>query len=145
MQIVPMTAAHIAALATLEKLCFAQPWSQAALEEELTNPTAAFRVAVDGSGQVLGYAGLHCVADEGFIANVAVFPGARRQGVARGLLDALAVLGRQRGLYRLTLEVRPSNAAAVALYEGAGFVRDGIRPRFYRLPDEDAAIYSLYL
>ena len=50
----------------------------------------------------------------------------------------------EHGLSRLTLEVRVSNTPAIALYEGAGFVRDGVRPGFYREPREDAAIYSKY-
>ena len=144
MRVVPMAQEHIPALVALESACFAVPWSAAALAEELENPHAAFQVAVDETGRVLGYVGLYCVADEGQIANVAVAPAARRQGVARALLAALARLARERGLSRLTLEVRVSNAPAVALYEGAGFVRDGVRPGFYRQPREDAAIYSRY-
>ena len=145
MQIVPMQADHIPALAQLERACFAAPWSEAALAEELDSPHAVFRVAVDDAGGVLGYVGMHHLVDEGFIANVAVSPSARRQGVARALLADLAAYGAAHSLYRITLEVRVSNAPAIALYEGAGYVRDGVRPGFYRDPTEDAAIYSLYL
>ena len=87
---------------------------------------------------------MHKVADEGYLANVAVDPAARRQGVARRLLAALTDYGKTHALYRLTLEVRVSNAAAIALYEGDGWVRDGVRPAFYSHPTEDAAIYSKY-
>lgn len=138
-----MTADHIPALAALEAACFSDPWSAAALAEELTNPAAVFLVAVDAE-RVLGYVGMHHVADEGYIANVAVDPAARRQGVARCLLAALTDYGRAHNLYRLTLEVRVSNAPAIALYEGDGWVRDGVRPAFYSHPTEDAAIYSKY-
>lgn len=143
MQVVPMTAAHIAALAQLERVCFAAPWTEAGLAEELDNPHAVFRVAVEGDA-VLGYVGMHHLVDEGFITNVAVSPDARRRGVAKALLADLAAYGAAHSLYRITLEVRVSNAAAIALYEGAGYVRDGVRPGFYRDPTEDAAIYSLY-
>ena len=143
MQIIPMTAAHIAALAALERACFSDPWSEAGLSEELDNPHAVFRVAVEGD-TVLGYVGMHHLLDEGFITNVAVSPDARRRGVARTLLADLAAYGTAHGLYRITLEVRVSNAPAIALYEGAGYVRDGVRPKFYSHPTEDAAIYSLY-
>lgn len=142
--ITPMAAAHIAAIADIEKRCFSTPWSVAALTEELDNPHAVFYAATDGE-QVLGYAGMHHVGDEGYIDNVAVAPEARRQGVARALMSALEEYGRERSLYRLTLEVRASNAPAIALYEGAGYVSDGVRPKFYAKPTEDAVILSLYL
>ena len=143
MQIIPMTAAHIAPLAELEQTCFSAPWSADGLAEELANPHAVFRVAVEGDA-VLGYVGMHHLLDEGFITNVAVFPAARRRGVARALLADLTAYAAAHGLYRITLEVRVSNAPAITLYEGAGYVRDGVRPAFYRDPTEDAAIYSLY-
>ena len=143
MDVVPMTADHIDALAAIEAACFAAPWSREALAEELDNPHAAFHVAVAGD-RVLGYVGMHHLLDEGFIANVAVAPDARRQGVARCLLSALDEYGRKHALYRLTLEVRASNTPAIALYEGAGYVSDGVRPRFYTHPTEDAVIYSKY-
>ena len=143
MQIIPMTAAHVASLAQLEQTCFSTPWSAEGLAEELTNPHAVFRVAVEGDA-VLGYVGMHHLLDEGFITNVAVFPAARRRGVARALLADLAQYAAAHNLYRITLEVRVSNVAAITLYEGAGYVRDGVRPAFYRDPTEDAAIYSLY-
>ncbi len=143
LMISPMKAAHIPAVAALEAACFSTPWSAAALAEELANPRAVFFVATDGE-RLLGYAGFHHVGDEGYIDNVATAPEARRRGVARELLAAFDAYGRAHALYRLTLEVRVSNAAAIALYEGAGYVRDGVRPRFYTKPTEDAAIYSYY-
>ena len=143
MTILPMAQSHIDAIAALEQVCFSEPWSAAALAEELTNPLAVFRVAVEGES-VLGYVGMHHVLDEGFITNVAVSPDARRRGVARALLADLAAYGGAHSLYRITLEVRVSNAAARGLYESEGYKLDGIRPKFYSHPTEDAAIYSLY-
>lgn len=142
--ILPMTARHVAAIAALEAQCFSDPWSETAIAEELNHPYAVFYVATDGE-RVLGYAGMHHIGDEGYIDNVAVFPEARRQGVARSLMNTLERYGRENNLYRLTLEVRASNSAALALYEGAGYVRDGVRPSFYRKPIEDAIICSRYL
>ena len=86
-KIVPMNADHLEELEKLERLCFSRPWSRKMLAEELENQCAAFLVAQDGeTGQVIGYAGLLVVADEGYITNVAVFPEYRRQGVAAKLL-----------------------------------------------------------
>ena len=142
--IVPMTAAHIPALAEIENLSFAAPWSAQALGEELTNPSAVFLVAEAEDGTPVGYAGMHVAVDEGFFANVAVHPDYRKQGVADALITAFATYGKEHNFYRLALEVRVSNLAAIRLYEKHGFVKDGIRPRFYSAPDEDAAMYSLY-
>ena len=134
---------HIDAIAALEQTCFSDPWSAAALAEELDNPHAVFCVAVEGES-VLGYVGMHHLVDEGFITNVAVSPAARRRGVARALLAHLAAYGTAHSLYRITLEVRVGNTPARTLYESEGYRLDGIRPKFYSRPTEDAAIYSLY-
>lgn len=80
-KLVPMDRSHLAGVAELERLCFSTPWNEAMLEEELYNPTASFIVAEDPAGEVLGYAGLHVVLDEGYIDNVAVRPSCRKQGI----------------------------------------------------------------
>ena len=143
--IVPMAAEHIAALARLEAACFADPWSAAALAEEIDNPPARFLVATDLDGAVCGYVGCHFVADEGAVTNVAVDTACRRKKTASWLLAALAARARAEGVHRLMLEVRASNAGAIALYKRLGFQKDGIRPRFYQKPTEDAVLYSYNL
>lgn len=137
--IVPMAENHLPALAELESLCFADPWSESALREELGNPCARFLVALY-DGEIAGYLGCHHIAGEGFIANIAVFPAYRRRGIARALVQT----AQAKPLSRLTLEVRASNEAAIALYRSLGFVEDGVRPRFYSHPTEDAVLYSYY-
>lgn len=139
--IVPMDRSHLSQIAALEKECFSQPWSEAALEEELYNPQASFIVAEDGEGGVLGYAGLQVILDEGYIANIAVEPPARRHGVASALLDVFCRFG-QANLAFLTLEVRASNQAAIALYEKYGFREAGRRKNYYTAPKEDGIIMT---
>ena len=142
-QIVPMNADHLEELEKLEKICFSRPWSRKMLAEELENQCAAFLVAQDSiTGQVMGYAGLLVMADEGYITNVAVFPEYRRQGVAAKLISVFENFARGNKLAFLTLEVRPSNAAAIALYEGFGFREAGRRKDYYDLPKEDALILT---
>ena len=139
--IVPMDRSHISQIAALEKECFEQPWSEAALEEELYNPQASFIVAEDGEGGVLGYAGLHVVLDEGYIANVAVEEAARRHGVGSALMDVYCRFG-QAHLSFLTLEVRASNTSAIQLYLKHEFEEVGRRKNFYSNPKEDAIIMT---
>ena len=83
------------------------------------------------------------VLDEGYIGNVAVTPGHRRQGVGDALLAALTALGRERGLAFLTLEVRESNLPARRLYEKHGFRPAGCRRGYYSRPREDAILMTL--
>ena len=144
-KIVPMTADHLEELEKLERICFSRPWSRKMLAEELENQCAAFLVAEDSvSGRVLGYAGLMVVADEGYITNVAVFPEYRRQGIAAQILQVFLQFAEANRLAFLTLEVRPSNAAAIALYQGFGFEEVGRRKNYYDLPKEDALILTKY-
>lgn len=141
MQILPMQERHLDDLARLEQICFSQPWSRASLLEEIENPTAVFLVAEEDD-HILGYAGMHVVCREGYIDNIAVFPEARRKGVARQLINSLIERLREREGVFLTLEVRPSNAAAVSLYRSLGFQEAGRRPRFYTAPTEDALLMT---
>ena len=140
-QLVPMDRSHLAGVAALERLCFTTPWNEAMLEEELFNDTASFIVAQGENGEVLGYAGLHVILDEGYIDNVAVRPEYRRQGIADRLLDVFCRFG-EANLAFLTLEVRPSNTAAVALYEKHGFHEAGRRKNYYTDPVEDALLLT---
>lgn len=141
-QIVRMEKQHLPTLAGLERLCFSQPWSELAFEEELNNPIAYFIVAETETGEVAGYAGMQHVAGEGYIANIAVSPGMRRRGVASLLLSTFDEYARANKLSLLTLEVRASNQAAIAAYEKAEFKKVGLRPHFYSEPDEDALIMT---
>ncbi len=139
----PMTDQHLAAVFALEKACFSLPWSEDALREELYNPHARFVVALDGN-EVVGYMGCHLLFDEAAVTNIATSPARRREGIARTLLRHQAAALYAEGARRITLEVRVGNEAARNLYAQEGFVLDGVRPRFYEHPVEDAALYSLY-
>lgn len=144
-KIVPMAAEHLDRLEQLERMCFSRPWSKKMMAEELDNQCAAFLVAVEPETEkAVGYAGLLVVADEGYITNVAVDPSCRRQGVAAQLLQVFDNFAKGNHLAFLTLEVRPSNAAAIALYEGFGFREVGRRRNYYDLPKEDALILTKY-
>ena len=144
-RIVPMTADHLDEVAALERVCFPDPWSRNMLAEELSNDLAAFLVALDENGAVAGYAGLQVVLDEGYILNVAVRPDCRRQSVAGQLLQVFLDFARGNHLAFLTLEVRASNYAAIALYGSRGFRGAGRRKNYYEHPKEDAIIMTLDL
>ena len=141
-RIVPMTGDHLDEVAELERICFTTPWSRNMLVEELQNDCAAFLVALDDEDHVAGYAGLLVVLDEGYITNIAVAESCRRKGLGRAMLSALINHCRESGASFLTLEVRQSNAPAIALYESMGFLPEGRRKNFYRQPTEDAILMT---
>ena len=141
-RIVPMTADHLDAVAALERICFSDPWSRNLLAAELDNDLSAFLVALDGEGEVAGYAGLQVVLDEGTVTNIAVRPDCRRRGVASQLLQVFLNFAQGNRLAFLTLEVRASNYDAIALYGSRGFRSAGRRKNYYEHPREDAIIIT---
>ena len=96
-------------------------------------------------GAPVGFAWYEFVLDEGYIGDVAVMPGFRRRGVGRSLTEAMLADARERGLLTLALEVRESNAPALALYERCGFTEVGRRKNYYEKPREDALLMTAYL
>ena len=96
-------------------------------------------------GRTAGYVGCQTVLDEGYITNVAVSPDFRRQGIARALIAELTAKAGENKLAFVTLEVRESNAPAIALYTGAGFTPVGKRKNFYSNPTENAVLMTISL
>ena len=141
-RIAPMTAEHLDEVAALERVCFSDPWSRNLLSEALKNDLSAYLVALDDAGRVAGYAGLTVVLDEGSIDNIAVRPEYRRRGVAAQLLEVFLNFAQGNRLAFLTLEVRASNYAAIALYGSRGFRAVGRRKNYYEHPPEDALIMT---
>jgi len=139
MEIKNMTSAHIAQIAEMEKLCFSDPWSEKSIASELDNRLSLWLVALDGE-TVAGYIGSQSVLDAADVMNVAVHPDYRRQGIGEKLMLALTDTLREKGIKYLMLEVRQSNAPAIALYEKLGFTQVGLRPNYYRSPKESALI-----
>ena len=139
MRITEMKAQHVPQVAELEKLCFSAPWSEASIAHELTTDYSFWLVAED-DGIVAGYIGSQIAFPEADVMNVAVRPEYRRRGVGQILVEALCTHLRNIDCESLTLEVRVSNAPAIALYEKLGFAQVGRRPNYYRDPKEDALI-----
>ncbi len=145
-----LTEAHTTQVALLETLCFPQePWSQSALQvlcrAHGTGIVATDRLTPTDEPTVLAYVGMTYAADEGAITNVATHPDARRRGYGRLVVKALMEKAVALGLSAIYLEVRPSNAAAIALYEALGFQIIGKRKNFYRFPTEDGFVMKAEL
>ena len=143
-RIVDVSAEHIRQIEEIERDCFSRPWTAEQLKSQMSDAQHEFIAAVS-DGRVLGYVGLMYVLDEGYISNVAVHPDARRQGIGDTLIDALAAKAAELELAFLTLEVRESNAPAIALYAKHGFHPVGKRKNYYDAPKEDAVLMTCYL
>lgn len=142
MQIEPMTAAHLADILEVERGSFSHPWTEAMFLEELAGKFSVYRVAIE-NGRAVGYMGMWILADEGHITNIAVSLEFRRRGVASALLDSFIQLAADRSLQFMTLEVRASNAGAIALYKKKGFELVGRRKNYYDNA-EDALLMTKY-
>ena len=139
MTIVKMQECHVPLVAELETICFSSPWSENSVASELKNDLSLWLVAEE-DGRVAGYIGSQTVCGETDMMNVAVHPDFRRKGIGEALVCALIEELKKVGSHRLMLEVRVSNAPAIALYEKLGFSRMGLRKNYYRNPKEDAYI-----
>lgn len=139
MEIIQMSASHIADIVEMEKLYFSDPWSTSAFQYELNNRLSLWLVAVEND-RVVGYVGSQTVLGEADMMNLAVREEYRRQGVGEKLVEALVERLSQQDAHILLLEVRVSNAPAIALYEKLGFRQVGRRPNYYFKPKEDALI-----
>ncbi|MBE6546596.1 MAG: ribosomal-protein-alanine N-acetyltransferase [Ruminococcaceae bacterium] len=134
-----LTAADLSEVAELERLCFAEPWSEQSLA--LLCSEGGFGAVVTVDGRVVAYGGMTAVLDEGSVTNVATHPDFRRQGFGRMAVQTLLDEAAQKGLRRVFLEVRESNVAAQHLYQVMGFSPCGVRKNFYRRPTEHAVLY----
>lgn len=134
-----MTLADVDGVAAVEAATFPTPWSRDAFESEMKNVAARYLVA-EKDGQVIGYAGAWIIIDESHITNIAVLKEHRGQGIGRALTAGLMQYLSNLGAAYATLEVRKSNAVAQSLYVSLGFIKLGVRKRYYEDNGEDALI-----
>lgn len=143
MEIRDACAGDIERISEIERGCFCVPWTPEQLRTQL-GPGHVFLAAWE-NGELLGYAGLMYVLDEGYISNVAVAPESRRRGAGEALLRELGGRAGALGLAFLTLEVREGNGPARALYEKMGYKCVGRRKNYYENPREDAILMTLFI
>ena len=128
----------------LEQTCYSTPWSETTFRGLLRRNDCDLLVAM-ADAELLGYAVVWSVADQGELGNLATTPMRRRQGVGRKLLEAAIDAAERRGVRELFLEVRISNHVARALYDAYGFREVGRRRNYYAAPVEDALVLCKHL
>lgn len=134
-----MTAADVDGVAAVEAATFPTPWSRDAFASEMRNVAARYLVA-EKDGKIIGYAGAWIILDESHITNIAVLKEERGQGIGRALTAGLLQYLSNLGAAYATLEVRKSNEVAQNLYKSLGFIKLGVRKRYYEDNGEDAFI-----
>jgi ribosomal-protein-alanine N-acetyltransferase len=134
-------AADLAAVDVLQRQSFTNPWGAEAIRWELEHTDVARLYVLEApGGAIVAYCACWLVFDELHINSLAVEPARRRQGLARLLLKRVLGAMAEVGARSATLEVRTSNTAARALYEGLGFKVEGIRRNYYQEPKEDGLV-----
>ncbi len=133
----------------IEKCSFQCPWSRISFEGELSCrygfSFAVKSIETDGKEQIIGYAFMRRICEELHVLKIAVAPICRGRGVASWILNRSFTTAARRGASSAHLEVRASNAPAVALYDKLGFKVVGRRPNYYAYAKEDALMMSKLL
>lgn len=128
---------NLDALYALEQDCFSVPWTRGMLTAELTSPLSAAVYEYNGE-ELAAFAFGRVVADEAELFQIGTRSDLRGQGIAKRLLTRFHEEAQKRGAAVCFLEVRSRNAAAIALYENAGYERVSVRENYY--PDDDALV-----
>ena len=132
-------------LLELERASHSHPWSEGQLARELDTPYSVVLCAEEGtSARVDGFIVYWVIHDEMHVLDVVTAPEARRRGLGRTLMLEAMADGARRGAVRALLEVRRSNAPAIALYRALGYLHDTVRRGYYH-DGEDAVLMSIVL
>jgi ribosomal-protein-alanine N-acetyltransferase len=133
------------AMAQVHARAFDTPWPPSEIAA-LGVGLGGFSLAAEADGgELLGFILGRAMAGEAEVLTLAVDPAARRQGLGRALVEAMAAQAQARGARTVFLEVAADNAAAIGLYEAAGFSQVGLRRGYYRRADAapaDALVMS---
>ncbi|WP_163652070.1 ribosomal protein S18-alanine N-acetyltransferase [Listeria sp. PSOL-1] len=130
----------IAALVTIEALSFPTPWTEGAFRNELLFNEYAYYLLIEEDGEVVGYAGIWFILDEGHVTNIAIHPSFRGKKYGEYLLKELLRRAKEKGAMHVTLEVRTSNLIAQNLYRKFEFQNGALRKKYYSDNGEDALV-----
>lgn len=133
-----MTLADVPQVHAIEERTFATPWSYQSFVDEMTTNKCARYLVAEEDGRVIAYAGAWLIFEEGHITNIAVDEPYRGRGVGTEVTRALMQYAANMGVQYLTLEVRRSNLVAQKMYQSLGFLKLGLRKRYYEDNGEDA-------
>jgi ribosomal-protein-alanine N-acetyltransferase len=142
-----METRDLLAVLEIEGQSFPNPWHESTFRGEIQHRPISFPlVIVHGTlNRVIGYIVFWVIGEEAQVNNIAIHPDFRRMGIGERVLRRIIRQVGTSGVKMITLEVRPSNAAALTLYRKLGFKMIGIRKGYYTTPPEDAFVLALHL
>ncbi len=135
-----MTAADLPQVMAIERASYATPWEEAAYRQAVNSENAFLDVVVF-RGKIVGYSGIWHFVDEVHLGTIVSHPAARGKGIGELLLVNVIARATDLNAAHVTLEVRPSNHPARALYEKYHFAEVGYRKNYYR-DKEDALLMT---
>jgi ribosomal-protein-alanine N-acetyltransferase len=124
-----MTEGRLDEVVAIEQRAYGHPWTRGNFADSLQAGYHCW--AVEDAGEVSGYTVVAIAAGEAHLLNLSIAAPWQRRGRGRELLHFVIKLARDYGAGKILLEVRPSNVAAIALYESAGFARLATRRGYY--------------
>lgn len=128
----PMTIEDLPDILRVEQGSFPNPWSRQMFERDiLHNKLAHILVVRDERKILVGYFSIWKIVDEGHLVTLAVDPAQRRRGYGSAILREAIRLAAGLDIHKLTLEVRENNREAIRLYSRFGFVKAGVRLKYY--------------
>ena len=144
-QMRPMQMADLDAIMQIEPTIFPFPWSRGNFSDSLNSGYSCWVMELDGD--IMGYGVLMMILDEAHLLNISIASNQQGRGFGRTLLEHMMQLGQHHGGLNMFLEVRPSNVAAIALYESMGFNEMAIRRNYYPAKQgrEDAVLMGMAL
>jgi ribosomal-protein-alanine acetyltransferase len=125
----PLIPADIDTVLAIEERVQAFPWTRGNFTDALAAGYDGWLACEDETS--IGFAVLMRAVDEIHLLVIGIAPEWQRTGRGRALLERLTGLAREAGMTRMLLEVRPSNATAIAFYRAAGFAEIGRRRGYY--------------
>lgn len=142
-----MTAEDLPAVLAIENVSFPTPFTENLFRMELDLDVAHLYVARTSPAEknIVGYVDFWRVGSEIHVITIAVVPSFRRRGIGSVLIDFVLDDARKNRIEQISLDVRPSNEAAIALYRRYGFAEIGRRKGYYQDNNEDALVLGLSL
>ena len=130
---------HLDDILKIENLCFSPPWTEGQLLSEMESEYGIVFAAFDEK-KLCAFSVMHLAGDQAELYQIATLPEERGKGIANMLMEKGNIWAKEQNAESIFLEVRVSNAPAIALYEKHGFENLGIRKKYYTNPVEDAMI-----